>query len=147
MLFVNQPAIVRLDGLHVRGDFAPALAHIIEALPETGDIVGELLAKPVRIIEVGAEASVAAVIPVGEDLHIEACPLVIGKRIPFDLGNLELGFHAVMIHDVLLDRETVHLLGISRLGTHLGVVPQVMNERILIALSVDEPHRLEAVLR
>lgn len=74
MPFVDLLAIGRLDGLHGRGDFAPVLAHIIQALTEAGDIVGEPLAKPVRIIEAGAEAPVAAVMAVGEDLHIEPHP-------------------------------------------------------------------------
>ena len=139
-------ALARMGILNGRGDFASVRAHIIETLAVTGDIVGELPAEIMRLVKVGAEAPIAAVMPVGKDLHIESRPLVICERIPLDLGNLELGFHAIMFHDVLLSGITVHFLGKMRFGTHLGVIPQVMDERILIALSVDEPHRLDAVL-
>lgn len=121
MLFADLPAIGHFDTLRGSGDLASVLAHIIKTLAGAGDAVGEPLAKPVRIIEVGAEVSVAAVMPIGEDLHIEPSSLVICERILLDLGNLELGFHAIMFHDVLLSGITERFLGIERLGTHLGV--------------------------
>ena len=66
--------------------------------------------------------------PIGENLSIVACALLIGERILLDLGNLELGFHAIVMHDVFLGGHIECLLGKTRAGAHLGVVPQVMDE-------------------
>lgn len=72
-------AFARMGILNGRGDFTPVLAHIIEALAETGDIVGELPAEIVSLTKVGAEATVAAIMPIGEHLHIEPRSLVVGE--------------------------------------------------------------------
>lgn len=92
MIVIFLVAIVRIDILRKRGDLATVLAHIVKALAKPNHTVGKLLAELVRLIEVGAEASVPAVMPIGENLSIVACALLIGERILLYLGNLELRF-------------------------------------------------------
>lgn len=86
-------SIARIDILRKRGNLATILAHIVKALAKPNHTVGKLLAKLMRLAKIGAEASVTAVMPIGENLSIVACALLIGERILLDLGNLELGFH------------------------------------------------------
>lgn len=73
MIVIFLVAIVRIDILCKRGDLAAVLAHIVKALAKPNHTVGKLLAEHVRLIEIGAEASVSAVMPVGENLSIVAC--------------------------------------------------------------------------